>query len=49
MGGCDIWMRNKGDYYSCVALYCDDPIVVHKDPDHVFDSIIGKGFTIKEI
>ena len=31
-----------------MACYCDDLIVVHKDPDNVFESIRGKGFTIKE-
>ena len=41
-------MRNKGDYYSYVACYWDDPIIVHKDPDHLFDSTRGKGLTIKE-
>ena len=41
-------MRNKGDYYSYVACYFGNLIVVHKDPDHIFDSIRVKGFTIKE-
>ena len=31
-----------------MALYCNDLIIVHKDPDHVFDSIRGNGFNIKE-
>ena len=48
MGGCDIWMRNEGDYYFYLTCYCNDPIVIHKEPDHVFESIIGKGFTIKD-
>ena len=41
-------MSNEGDYYSYVACYFDDLIVVHTDPDHVFDSIKGKIFTIQE-
>ena len=48
MGGCDILVRNEGDYFSYVAWYCDDLIIVHKEPDHVFDYIGGNGFTIKE-
>ena len=27
--GCNIWMRNEGDYYSYVACYFDGLIVVH--------------------
>ena len=42
-------MRDEGNYYLYMVCYCDDMIVVHKYPDHVFDSILGKGFTIKEI
>ena len=42
-------MRNEGYYYSYAVCYCGDMIVMHKDPDNLFDSIIGKGFTIKEI
>ena len=42
-------MGNKGDYYSCVACYFDDIIAVHKETDHVFDSIRVKVFTIKEM
>ena len=48
MGGCDIRMRNKVDYYACVDCYLNDLIVVHKNSDHNFDYIGGKGFTIKE-
>ena len=40
-------MRNEGDYYSYLACYCDDLVVVNKDSDHVFDSIREKCFTIK--
>ena len=29
-------------------FYFDDFIVVHKNTDHMFDSILEKGFTIKE-
>ena len=43
-----IWIRDEWGYYSYMAYYCDDLIVVHKYPGHVFDSILGKGFTIKE-
>ena len=32
-----------------MAWYYDDLIVVHKDPDHVFESTRGKGFTIKDM
>ena len=28
--------------------YCDDMIFVRKYPDNVFESIRGKGFTIKD-
>ena len=42
-------MRNEGDYYSYVAFYNNDLIVVNKDPYHMFESIRGKGFTIKEM
>ena len=48
MGGCDTCMLNKGDYYYYVDWYCDDIIVVHKDPGNVFDSITEKEFIIKE-
>ena len=48
MGVCDIWMLNEGDYKSYVACYRDNLLIVHKDPYHVFESIIGKGFTIIE-
>ena len=48
MGGCNIWILNKGDYYSYVSRYCNDMIVVYKDPEHVFDFIRGKRFTIKD-
>ena len=48
MGGCDIWILNKGNYYPYVACYCYDLIVVQKDPGHIFESIIGKGFTINK-
>ena len=41
-------MCNEGDYYYYVARYCNFLVVVHRDPGHVFDSIIGKGFTIME-
>ena len=36
VGRCDIWMRDGGKYYSYLACYCDDIIVLHKDPYHVF-------------
>ena len=36
MEWCDIWVRNEWEYYSYVDFYCDDIIVVHKDPEHVF-------------
>ena len=49
MGGCYILICNKGDYYSYESCYCDDLIVVQKDPDHLFDSIRKKRFTIKEM
>ena len=48
MGGWDIWMCNEGDYYYYVAWYWDGLVVVYRNPDHVFDSIIGKVFDIKE-
>ena len=41
-------MCNEGVYYAYMASFCDDLFVVHKYPDHVFDSIQGKGFIIKE-
>ena len=41
-------MCNEGYYYSYVDCYCDDLIVLYKAPGHVFDSIRGKGITIKE-
>ena len=46
--GYEIWMRNKGYYYSYVDCYFYYLIVVHKGPDHVFDSIRVKGFTTME-
>ena len=49
MVGCDIWMRNKGYYYSYVDCYFYYLIVVHKGPDRVFDSIRVKGFTTMEM
>ena len=39
-------MRDEGKCYSYVAYYCDNLVVVHNYPDHVFDSIWGKGFNI---
>ena len=39
IAGYDIWILNEGDYYFYMAYYCDDLIVVNKDPDNVFDSI----------
>ena len=48
MGGCNIWMRNEGDCFAYMYFYCGDLVFMHKDPDHVFDSFRGKGFTIKE-
>ena len=47
MGGFDIWVCDEGGYYSYVAWYCDDLIVIHKYPDHLFDSVRVKGFTVK--
>ena len=41
-------MRSERDYYYYVDCYCDGMIVMHKEPNHVFYSIRGKGFTIKE-
>ena len=41
-------MRNKGEYYSYMACYFYDMVSVHKYSDHIFDSIRGNGFTIKE-
>ena len=48
MGGYAIYMRYEGDYYEYMACYHNELIVMHKDPYHVFDSIQGKRFTIKE-
>ena len=47
MVGCDIWVQNEGCYYSYVACCCNYPIIVHKYPDHVFESIRLEGFNIK--
>ena len=41
-------MHNEGYYYSYVACYCYDMIVVHNNPDNLFDSIRVKGFIIKQ-
>ena len=41
-------MHYEGNYYSYVKFYCDDLIVLHKEPVHVFNLIQGEGFTIKE-
>ena len=48
VGVCNMWMHNETNHYAYVACYCDDLVVVHKDPDHVFDYILGKSLTIKE-
>ena len=34
LGGCDVWIRNKGEYYSHVAYCCDDLSIVHNYPDN---------------
>ena len=41
-------MHNEGKYYQYVTLYCDDLIIEHKDPYHLFESIRGKYFIIKD-
>ena len=41
-------MRNEVDYYAYLYWYLNNMIVVHKEPYHVFDSIRGNKFTIKE-
>ena len=49
IGVFDIWIRNIGYYYFYVSSYWNDMIFLNKYPDHLYDSIRGKGFTIKEI
>jgi len=31
----DIWMRDKGDHYECIAVHVDDLLIASEDPDSV--------------
>ena len=38
----DIWLRDCGDYYECVAVCVDDLLISLKEPQKIVDSLINK-------
>jgi len=38
----DIWMRDKGDHYECIAVHVDDLLIASKDPDSVIKLLTEK-------
>jgi len=38
----DIWMRDMGDHYECIAVYVDDLMIVGKDPDSIIKMLMEK-------
>ena len=37
----DIWMRDKGDHYECVAVYVDDLMIASRSPQAIVDALAG--------
>jgi len=38
----DIWMRDKGDHYECIAVHVDDLMIASKDPDSIIKILMEK-------
>jgi len=38
----DIWMRDMGDHYECIAVCADDLLIASKDPDSTIKILIEK-------
>ena len=45
----DIWMRDCGDHYECIATYVDDLIIGSKDPEAIVNTLTSPkyGFKLK--
>ena len=37
----DIWMKDRGDQYEYIAVYCDDLTIVSKNPKAITDALIN--------
>ena len=35
----DIWMRDQGDHYEYIAVYCDDFTIASRDPKAITDKL----------
>ena len=35
----DIWMRDQGDHYEYIAVYCDDLTIASRDPEAITDEL----------
>ena len=38
----DLWIRDKGDHYEYVCVYVDDLMMISKNPQEFFDSLVNK-------
>ena len=38
----DIWMRDKGDHYKCIAVCVDDLLIASKDPESIISELEDK-------
>ena len=37
----DIWLKNCGEYYECIAVHVDDLLIGSKDPQRAIDILIN--------
>ena len=43
----DIWMRDAGDHYECIAVYVDDLLIASKNPQAIIDALTSEPVNFK--
>ena len=43
----DIWMRDAGTHYECIAVYVDDLMIASHDPKGIIDALKGEPHKFK--
>ena len=43
----DIWMRDAGTHYECIAVYVDDLMIASHDPKGIIDALKGEPHNFK--
>ena len=43
----DIWMRDAGDHYECIAAYVDDLLIASRNPQAIIDQLQSKPHSFK--